>query len=59
MVQSVKRQTLNFGLLVNEFEPHIRLCTDNADPLSPSLSALPPLVFSLSLSEINKLFFRS
>ena len=42
-------------LMVCEFEPHIRLCTDSIQPawdsLSPSLSLLlPQLMCSLSLS---------
>ena len=48
----------NFGsghdLMVREFEPRIRLdavSTEPAsDPLSPSFSAPPPLVLSLSVS---------
>ena len=59
MAQLVERPTLDFGsghdLMVHEFKPHIRLCTDSTepagDPRSSSLSA-PPL-FALSL-KINK-----
>ena len=62
MAQVVKHPTTDFGsghdLMVHEIEPHIRLCADSAEPawdsLSPSLSALPPLVISRSL-KINKL----
>ena len=50
MVQSVKRLTLGFSighdLMVREFEPHIGLHADSAEPawdsLSPSLSAPSP-----------------
>ena len=56
MAQSVKHLTLDFGsghdLTVCEFKPHIGLCTDSVEPtwdsLSPSLSALPLLMLSLS-----------
>ena len=45
-------------LTVSEFEPHIRLTAVSAElasyPLSPSLSAPPSLVLSLSLSKIKK-----
>ena len=59
VAQPVERPTLDLGsghdLMSREFEPHIRLCTDSAEPawdsVSPSLSA-PPLL-SLSL-KINK-----
>ena len=48
MTQSVKRQTLNFGLgldlMVPKIEPHVRLCADGAEPAWDSLS------LSLSLS---------
>ena len=64
MTQSVKRLTLNSGsghdLMVQEFEPHLKLCADRAEPawdsLSPSLSlplarsCLLSLFLSLSLS---------
>ena len=58
----MKRPTLDFSsgydFIVREFKPCIGLCTDSAEPawdsLSPSLSALPPLVISRSL-KINKL----
>ena len=57
MAQSVKQQTLGFGLdldlVVCEIKPHVGLCTDSMepawDPLSPPLSA-PPLACALSLS---------
>ena len=57
MAQSVKHLTIGFGsghdLTVCEFEPHIRVRADSAEPawdsLSPSLSALDH-VLSLSLS---------
>ena len=56
VAQSAKHPTLDFGsghdLIVREFEPHIRLCTDGAEPawdsLSLSLSAPPLLALSLS-----------
>ena len=66
MAQLVKRLTLDFGsghdLKVLEFEPHIGLCTDRAEPAWDSLSlplSLPllltlELLLSLSL-KINKL----
>ena len=42
-------------LTVREFEPHVRLCADSAeptsDPLSSSLSAPPPLTLCQSLSQ--------
>ena len=58
MAQSVKQLTLDFGsghdLMVREFEPHIRLSavsTEPAwDPLSPSLSAPPPLMLFLKIN---------
>ena len=41
-----------------EFKPRIRLSAVSAepafDPLSPNLSAPPPLMLSLSLSKISK-----
>ena len=57
--ESAKHRTLRFGaghdLTVGEFKPHIGLHTDGAqlalDSLSPSLSAPPLLVLSLSLSK--------
>ena len=57
MAQSVKHPTLacdsGHDLIVLEFKAHIRLCADGVepawDPLSPSLSAPPLLVLSLSL----------
>ena len=49
MAQLVKRPTLDFGsghdLMVHEFELHIGLFADSAEPaegFSPSLSAPPP-----------------
>ena len=62
VAQSVNHQTLDFGLghdlTVCEFKPRIRLSALSTeltlDALSPSCSALPMLVFSLSLSKINK-----
>ena len=43
MAQSLKHLTLDFGsghtLMVGEFEPFIRLCTDSAEPAWDSLSA--------------------
>ena len=63
MAQLVKRPTLGFGsghdLAVREFEPHIGLCADSAEPawdsVSPCLSAPPLLSRTLSLSlKINK-----
>ena len=56
--QAVKRLTLDFGsgrdLAVGEIEPHVGLRVDSAEPawgaLSPSLSAPPLLMLSLSLS---------
>ena len=55
VAQSAKRPTLDFcsgqDLTVREFEPHIGLCADSAEPawdsLSPSLSAPPLLVRAL------------
>ena len=63
MAQLVKCPTLGLGsghdLMVCEFKPHIGLCGDSAEPawdsLSPSLSALPLLILSVSVSKINKL----
>ena len=60
VAQSLKRLTLDFGsghdLTVRGFEAHVGLCTDSTESawesLSPSLSACPPLMFSLS--QINK-----
>ena len=59
MAQSVKCQALDFGLghdlTVHEIEPCIGLCADSAEPawdsLSPSLSAPPPFMLCLSLSQ--------
>ena len=61
MAQSVKHLTLGFGsshdLMVLEFESHIRLCADSAEPALDSLSpSLLPLPCSFSLSLKNKLF---
>ena len=58
MAQWVKRPTLGFGsghdLTVHEPEPCLGLYIDSTepawDPLFPSLSAPPPLMWSLSLS---------
>ena len=63
MAQSVKHWILDFGsgqhLTVHEIEPHIGLCTDNAEPawdslsssFCPSLACLCVLVLSLSLKK--------
>ena len=59
MAQSVEHLNLNFGsghdLMVLEIEPHVRVCTDNAEPAWDSLclplSAPPPFVLSLFLSQ--------
>ena len=56
VAHSVKLPALDFGsghdLVVYEFEPCIELCADSVEPawepLSPSLSAPPPLSLSLS-----------
>ena len=62
MAQSVRHLTLDFGsyhdLMVREFEPRVGLCADSldspsSDSLSPSLSAPPLLMLSLSF-KINK-----
>ena len=57
MAQLVEHATLDFGsghdLAVQEIEPCIRLCADSAEPVwdtLPSLSALPPLTHTSSLS---------
>ena len=64
-VQSIRRLILDFGschdLKVREFEPHMGLCADSAEPawdsLSFFLSAPLPLVLACSLSlKINKYF---
>ena len=56
---------LGFGsghdLVFHEFEPHVGLCADNAEPawdsLSPSLFLSLPCLLSLSLlKRINKFF---
>ena len=66
MAQSGKRPTLDFSsghdLTVLEFKTCFRLRADSAEPawdsLSPSLSAPPPLMLSLSQKQINiKEFF--
>ena len=47
VAQSVEHPTLDFGchhLMVREFEPHVRLCADSAEP------AWDPLFLSLFLS---------
>ena len=57
--QSVKCPTFDFGsghdLTVHELEPLVRLCADSEKPawdsLWPSLSAPPPRVLALSLSQ--------
>ena len=59
VAQSVKRLTLGFSsgrdLTVCEFEPHIGLCADSAEPawdsVSLTLSAPPWLALELSLSK--------
>ena len=59
VAQLVERPTLGFGsghdLMVCEFEPHMGLCADSAEPawdfLSDLLSAPPLLLLSLSLSK--------
>ena len=59
MAQVVKHLVLDFSsvrdLMGHGVEPHIGLCADNAeaawDSLSPSLSAPPLFVHSLSLSK--------
>ena len=61
VARSVKRPTLDLGsghdCMVCEIEPHIRLCTDSAEPAWDSLSAslCPPSPTSLSLKINNKL----
>ena len=58
VAQLVKRLTLGFGsgydLMVCEFKPHVRLCTDSKESawksLSLPLSAPAPLVLSFFLS---------
>ena len=59
VAQSVKHLTLDFGsggdLMVQEYEPHIRLCADSVEPawdsLSPSLSAPPLRKLSLKINK--------
>ena len=61
MAQEVKHPSFEFGsghdLTVHEIEPHIRVCTDSADPAwdSPSPSVSAPPLHAHSLSQINKL----
>ena len=63
MAQSVKGPTLDLGssrdLMVHEFEPHIGLCIDSAEPawdsLSPALSFPAPSPLVLHSLKINKL----
>ena len=66
VIQSVEHLTLAFGsghdLTVHEFQPCIRLRADNVEPvwdLCPSFSAPPLLTLYLSLSKINKYFFKN
>ena len=62
MTQLVKCPTLAQVMISrgHEFEPRIGLSAvstkPTSDPLSPSLSALPPLLSLSSLSKINKHF---
>ena len=68
MAQLAKHLTRGFhsghDLLVREFEPHIRLCSDSVEPawdsLSPSLSAPPllTLLLSLKINKLKKFFFK-
>ena len=60
MAQSVEHLALDFGhghdLMVRQFEPCIRLCADNAEPLwdfSLPLSLSAPLQLALSFSKIK------
>ena len=58
MAQSVKHVNLDFrsghNLMVHEFEPCIRLCTDDADLAQNSLSLCPsPLMLTLKLFKKN------
>ena len=59
MAQSVKHPTPDFGsghdLTVREFEPHIGLCADSAEPAWDSLSLPAPILLALTLSQ-NKCF---
>ena len=59
MTQSVKHPTLHIGsdhdLMVHEFEPHVGLCADSAEPTWDSLSlplhaCVPPLSFSQNIN---------
>ena len=62
MAEPVKRPTLGFSsghdLKVHEFELHIGLCADSAEPawdsLAPSVSTPPMLTHTLSLSLSQK-----
>ena len=55
VTQSVKHLTLDFNsghdVTIHEFEPHIGLCTDSAEPAWDSLS---PSLFPSLLSKIKK-----
>ena len=59
VTQSVECLSLDFGsghdLTVHEFDPHIGLCAGSVEPtwdyVSPSLSAPPPFMLCLSLSQ--------
>ena len=59
VVQVAKRLTLDLGsghvLMVHEFKPCIRLCTDGTEPLwdsvSPSLCSSPACVHSLNVNK--------
>ena len=54
VAQSVKRLS-NFGsshdLMAHEFELHVRLCANSAEPAWDSLSAPPPLILSLKINK--------
>ena len=60
MAQLVKRLTLDFSsghdLMVREFQPHVRLCADSAEPVWDSLSLLSLSLTSpaVSLSQNTK-----
>ena len=55
VAQSDEHPTLDFSsghdLMVCEFDPHIGLCAECAEPAWDSLSLSPSLSFSLSLSD--------
>ena len=55
MAQSIEHPTLGLGsghdLTVHEFEPRIGLCAGSAEPARDSISALPLLMRSHSLSQ--------